>query len=344
MGHPVYRFGGVLRRLRNDAGLTVLAAAEATGYGNYERWESGQTQVGGQYLESIGEAFGVAADLHLLAYAWFLDRLSPQPGAPDLRLDRDELDRHLRNTPDATIDLRDDAPLVLVPGRHVDVALLALAARYGEHGIVTLPAVERAPLPPAATATPALVHLYGDAVVEATAAAGRALLARGIDGTPESLEVANVAPLLAEPATYERLANALDGIDPTAAKPTVAFAASTSYDARRFVELLPRLRDQMRELLVAADRPATDGDVEALTRQVLAGKPLAALRLVVRAGLRGHLPPTDPSLTVELVAMRARLGRGWADAVAEETVVELRRASTVDAYEVLETLRRRRSA
>lgn len=343
MGHPVYCFGGVLRRLRNDAGLTVLAAAEATGYGNYERWESGQTQAGGQYLGSIGEAFGVADDLHLLVYAWLVDRLSPQPGAPDLRLERADLDRLLRDTPDVTIDLRDDAPLVLVPGRHVDAALFALAARYGEHGTVTLSAVERAPLPSAATATPALVHLYGDAVAEATAAAGRALIARGIDGGVESL-VANLAPLLAEPSTYERLAEALEGIDRTTATPTVAFAASTSDDARRFAALLPRLRDQMRELLVAADRPATDDDVEALTRKVLAGKTLAVLRLVVRAGRQGHLPPTDPSLTAELVAMRARLGQGWVDAVAQETVVELRSASAADAYEVLETLRRRRSA
>jgi len=35
-------------------------SAEATGYGKYERWESGQTQVGGQYLTTIADAFGVA--------------------------------------------------------------------------------------------------------------------------------------------------------------------------------------------------------------------------------------------------------------------------------------------
>jgi len=31
MGHPVYPFRAVLRELRRDAGLTILAAAEATG-------------------------------------------------------------------------------------------------------------------------------------------------------------------------------------------------------------------------------------------------------------------------------------------------------------------------
>ena len=93
MGHPVYRFGAVLRRLRNDAGLTVLAAAEAAGYSKYERWESGQTQVGGQYLTTIADAFGVADDMHLLVYAWLLDRLTPDAGEPSRTLNLDELRR-----------------------------------------------------------------------------------------------------------------------------------------------------------------------------------------------------------------------------------------------------------
>lgn len=37
MAHPIYRFGEILRELRKGAGLTVLGAAEATEYGNYER-------------------------------------------------------------------------------------------------------------------------------------------------------------------------------------------------------------------------------------------------------------------------------------------------------------------
>jgi hypothetical protein len=53
MGHPVYPFRAVLRELPRDAGLAILADAEATGYGKYERWESDQTKVSGQYLRSI---------------------------------------------------------------------------------------------------------------------------------------------------------------------------------------------------------------------------------------------------------------------------------------------------
>lgn len=33
MGLPVYPFRAVLRELRQDAGLSILAAAEVTGYG-----------------------------------------------------------------------------------------------------------------------------------------------------------------------------------------------------------------------------------------------------------------------------------------------------------------------
>lgn len=80
MEHPVYRFGAVLRELRRDAGLTILAAADATAYSNYERWESGQTRVGALHLRAIAEAFAVVADLGLLLYAWALDQLSPTNG------------------------------------------------------------------------------------------------------------------------------------------------------------------------------------------------------------------------------------------------------------------------
>lgn len=122
MGHPVYRFGAVLRRLRNDAGLSLLAAAEVTAYTKYEQWESGQIRVGGQYLGFIATALGVEDDLHLLVYAWLLDRLSPAEGEPDRRLDLVELRHLLRDAPEATVDLGEFADLVVEPGRHLDVA------------------------------------------------------------------------------------------------------------------------------------------------------------------------------------------------------------------------------
>jgi transcriptional regulator with XRE-family HTH domain len=344
MEHPVYRFGAILRRLRNDAGLTILAAAEATGYGKYERWESGQTKVGGQYLATIAEAFGIADELHLLIYAWLLDRLVPADGEPPRRLDISELRRHVRGAPDAHIDLGDDAGLVLEPSRHVDVALLLVAARYADGGVVDLLGSDRSPLPPISAGLPTLVQLYGDTLDEAGSFVGRHVLARGLDDGDTRIDVSNIAPALAAPSTYERLADRLGAMNAETARPTVAFAASTKADARRFAELLPRLRAQVRELLVAAGRPSGDEDVEGLTRDVLAGKTGAVIGVLAQAARRGHLPATDPGLTAELLEMRSRLRRGWRDAVVEETVTELRDASATDAFEALEALRRRRPA
>jgi transcriptional regulator with XRE-family HTH domain len=344
MEHPVYRFGAVLRRLRNDAGLTVLAAAEATGYGKYERWESGQTRLGGQYLATIADVFGVADDLHLLVYAWLLDRLTPAAGEPAPRLDLDELRCHLNGAPDTRVDLGDDAALVLEPGRHADLALLLLAARYADRGAVALSGADRAPLPPVCAGVPPLVQLYGDTLDDALRLVGRQLLARGLADGDSAIDVTNIAPTMTSSTTYERLADSLAGIDGETARPTVAFAVSTAPDARHFAELLPRLHAQVRELLIAAGRPSCDEDVEQLTRKVLAGKTRALLRLLIRATRRGHLPATDPALTAELLEMRDRLRRDWRDAVAAETVIELRDASATDAFEALEALRRRHPA
>lgn len=122
MGLPVYPFRAVLRELRRDAGLSILAAGEATGYCKYERWESGQTRVGGQYLRSIAEAFAVTDDLYLLLYAWLLDQLTPETGCSPRRLGLDDLHRYIRFAPDTVIDLHERKALVVEPGRHVDLA------------------------------------------------------------------------------------------------------------------------------------------------------------------------------------------------------------------------------
>src|SRR5216683_6673344 len=81
MRRPVYAFSDVLRALRNQAGLTILDASEAVNYGNYERWESGQTRVGPQYLDAIARAFHVGPQLYLFLYGWLLDRFTPLPGS-----------------------------------------------------------------------------------------------------------------------------------------------------------------------------------------------------------------------------------------------------------------------
>lgn len=121
MGHSVYRFGAVLRELRRDAGLTILAAADATAYGNYERWESGQTRVGALHLGAIGEAFAVGDDFGLLLYAWALDHLSPATGEPARRYSLADLRDRLRLVPDTEVDLGEHKALVIEPPRHLDL-------------------------------------------------------------------------------------------------------------------------------------------------------------------------------------------------------------------------------
>jgi transcriptional regulator with XRE-family HTH domain len=160
--HPVYPFGAVLRELRRDAGLTILAAAEAIGYGNYERWESGRTKVGGQYLQSIAEAFAVTDDLHLFLCAWVVDQITPDANSPTRRLGLDELRRHLRLAPDTLIDLHEHKDLVVESGQHFDLALLRFAARYAARHVVVVRPATRCDLPNRASGSPMLVQLYGD--------------------------------------------------------------------------------------------------------------------------------------------------------------------------------------
>lgn len=83
----VCEFRSVLRGLRLGAGLTILVAAEATQYRNYERWESGATRVGAVHLANIATAFELGSDdLVLLIFAWLVDRLVPADGDRERRM------------------------------------------------------------------------------------------------------------------------------------------------------------------------------------------------------------------------------------------------------------------
>lgn len=130
MKYPVYRFSDVLRALRQRSGLTVLEAAEGTRYGNYERWESGQTNVGADHLANIGEAFDVGDELWLLVYAWLLDRYSPFPGEEPVEVSR-LIAKRKGSLPTTPFDVGRYSKVALGTMSHGDLALVALAARYG---------------------------------------------------------------------------------------------------------------------------------------------------------------------------------------------------------------------
>jgi hypothetical protein len=245
--------------------------------------------------------------------------------------------------PDTVIDLHERKALVVEPGRHVDLALLCLAARYIDGHAVVLPKAERCDLPPRVSGQPILGQLYGDVLDDASAAVGRALLARGLDNHADAIDVSNIAPALADPKTYVALAESLDGLASSTGQPLVGFAAGIAPNARRFAELLMMLRHQMRQLLEAAGRPATDEAVERLTEKVVAGRAVPVLRLVVLAALRGRLPAADPAVTTELRAMRDQLRSGWRDAVEQQVVVDVRRADPAQVFDALDALQSRRT-
>jgi len=154
MKFPVYRFPEVLRALRYESGLTVLQAAERTGYGNYERWESDETRVGPEYLRTIAEVFGIDGDLWLLAYAWLVDRYTPQPGAGFFDFTPQSIKRVLRRLPRGEVDLGEQGNLALRAMGHGQLAVMCLIARYGPAYAgadvpLVLPPTPRTPAPPA---------------------------------------------------------------------------------------------------------------------------------------------------------------------------------------------------
>ncbi len=167
MRHSVYPFGLILKELRRDAGLAVLAAADATEYGNYERWESGATRVGAQYLRIIARAFGVTDELWLLLYAWLVDRWTPAPGERAVDLARVNASRVLRDLPvDKFAADTTGTNLVLGSSRHLDVALLCLGARYQRGKQVVLIPVRRSPLPDRGPGESVLQATYADVEVD----------------------------------------------------------------------------------------------------------------------------------------------------------------------------------
>src|SRR5436305_8055227 len=146
MAHPIYRFGEILRELRKGAGLTVLGAAEATEYGNYERWESGITRVGAQHLGAIADAFAVE-DVPMFLYAWLVDRFAPTPKQGAVDLAQVNFTKVYRELPRTIVDLAERNDWVVEPPRHTDLALLYLVARYRRNQRMVLPPAARKPLP-----------------------------------------------------------------------------------------------------------------------------------------------------------------------------------------------------
>jgi hypothetical protein len=324
--HSVYPFGLILKELRRDAGLAVLAAADATEYGNYERWESGATRVGAQYLRIIARAFGVTDELWLLLYAWLVDRWTPAPGERAVDLARVNASRVLRDLPvDKFAADTTGTNLVLGSSRHLDVALLCLGARYQRGKQVVLMPVRRSPLPDRGPGESVLQATYADVEVDGLRRVSRALFARGGCGveSPEYEEpdlVPNMAPVLTSPEAFEVLADELAG--------------PLATEARWFAGMLRTQQQTLRAMVGAArGEPVTPEAVAQFLEDVAVGHLDRVGDVLAVAARSEGLWEVDPRLTAELAAMGQRVAARWARQSQRELADRLERLHIDDLFD-----------
>lgn len=284
MPHPVYPFKAVLRSLRQEAGLSILAAADAVEYVNYERWETGKTKVGSRYLGTIAAAFGVTDELWALLYAWLLDRYTPGRGQGRVDLPHTDLVKVVEQLPSDVIYPEANKDLGIQPTRHVDFALLALLSGRWRVDRLELEPRSRARLPLRDPGQSTLAAAYGDVANEAIRFGGRTILG-ALHAGDRLNEVrallVNLAPLLTSSSALDRLAGELD--EPLAGEVRQAASATA------------RIRDQLAVFLEAASgSPPTDEELDRFAVDVFAGRQDCVDEVMSAALRRGVLPEYDP--------------------------------------------------
>ncbi len=328
--HPVYPFRAILRELRQDAGLTILAAAESTEYGNYERWESGATRVAPQHLRSIRDAFAITDQLGLFIYAWLVDRFSPKPGQGSVDLARANVGKSLRQLPGDVVDLGEYKHWVAESARHADIAQLYLVARYGRRRHTVLPPVARSPLPTRPDGKSVLEAAYGDVVLDAIRLVARTLITSALrskataDET-ERVMLASLAPMLASPKAFDAMADEL--------------ACPFEADVRRFVELLRAQHAAMAAIVEGATgTPATTEAVADLATDVAAGRLDHTRALLEAAATNDALPAIEPALTRELEAMHDRVVARWEEQARRELAEQSARLDVDGLFDALDVI------
>ena len=352
MKFPVYRFSEVLRALRNDSGLTVLQAAERTGYGNYERWEAGHTRVGPEYLRIIAEVFGVEGDLWLLAYAWLVDRYTPKPGKGFFEFTPQGLKRLLRRLPSGDVDLGEQANLALRAMGHGQLAVMCLIARYGpayagaDVPLVLAPTA-RTPVPLTDRSGCILDH-YADVLGDLARYVSRTFLLAGMGHVPQEIGVAvfrHILLLLAEPESFARFLPTAGELPKGKLRGLDGLSAATIRSASKLPRLAVRQLEDLCRLATATEgRPVAVEEMRAELRAVarddkvwdeLAGLGpdglLAALKALVDdeqwrlstadwpvTKLVPQLPDPDPVLMAQLQKLRDQLDRRGRRAIREE--------------------------
>ncbi len=328
MRHSVYPFRLILKELRRDAGFAVLAAAEATEYGNYERWESGATRVGAQYLGIIARAFGVTDELWLLLYAWLVDRWTPSPGERAVDLARVNASRVLGDLPVDEFGAHTTATnLVLGPSRHLDVALWCLGGRYQRGKRVVLMPVRRSPLPDRGPGESVLQATYADVEVDGLRRVSRTLFARARCGveSPEGEEpdlVPNMAPVLTSPEAFEVLAGELPG--------------PLATESRWFAGMVRTQQQTLRAMVGAAHgEPVPPEAVAQFLEDVAVGRLDRVGDVLVATARSGGLAEADSRLTAELAAMGQRVAARWVRQVKRGLVDRLERLDIDGLFDAL---------
>lgn len=381
MKYPVYRFSDVLRALRNEADLTVLKTRELTDYTKYERWESGKTKVGPQYLEPIADVFGIEGDLWLLTYAWLVDRFTPLPGKCQVQFTHQGLSELLRKLPKGPVDLGDHQKLAVRPVSHGQLALGCLIARYGSVCVdaaspLVLEATSRTPAP-----TPDrsryILGCYTDVLGDLGRYAARTFLVSGMGQARPGVAVAVSRQLLLYLAEPEALVSWLDSAAPTPGprqRGLDGFSATAARSLPSFRRMADRQLEELRRLAAAAEgRDVTVEEVKAEIRALVrddeyweslaelddldAEELVAALKKVLEdeqwwlsaedwpvTRVVPELPEPDPALVAEYQRMHDQLDRRCRRAIQEEVVDASATAEPAAALEAATILRRDRMA
>ena len=329
MPYPVYPFKALLRALRKDAGLTVLAAGEATGYWNYERWESGQTRVAPQHVGAIASAFGVTDELWLLLYAWLVDRFTPGRGQGSVDLAHANVAKSQGALPADLVDLGEYKDLILEPARHLDLAMLALIGRNWSRQRVVLVPTPRSPLPDPAPNESLLSAAYGDVYIDMLRFTGRTIfsLAKKHDQLSTLASLAkNLAPMLSSPTALHLIAAEMQG--------------PLADDVQQVSDAVAHFRDQLAQLIEAATAaPATEGLVDELATDVFASRTDRVFQLILAAMRRGTVPPFGPEPFNDMKAATTRIEERAEHELRLELARQLPELDTVDLVDALNAIK-----
>lgn len=338
-----------------------MAAGEATGYANYDRWESGSTRVGPQHLAHIAVAFGLDGhELSLLVFAWLSDRFVPATGHRESRLELGVVRRWIAELPSALVSLGEFADLTPDAASSTEIALAYVLACYGERDRCGHWTLRVAPTPrtePPKDVGPGLLDdLYGYAITEAVE-----LLVElaGIGWEPNATDAERpLATAAVALLTHERI---IDGIGSAAAKAVVVDAGGFGgrIDPRHLsvlgavATLAPelsalgvRVRCEFRRLLESAMGHRVDyRHAERLLIEVSSGDVSGLSKVIAEAEAAGRsLAASDHRLTLALADMLERTVDG-----CHPYVVDRHGQERIDQYTRLvnasrETTETRRSA